>query len=247
MADRARRYEREVRRRAGVNEDAYRLLAGELPVVRAGPFAGMAYPADRLDDVDAAAAKLLGTYEREIAWVFERAIARGVTTFIDIGCADGYYAVGMPRASSVTTTFAYDLSQSARDLCAETAKASGVEGRVRIGNRCSLEVLSGLPTHGALVLCDIEGAERELLDTAVAQRLAGSVAVVEVHEDEHPGAGNQLTRAFAGTHRAVRVMQRPRTEAPELLPDWSPRARSRALGEFRGHRLHWIVFEPRVA
>jgi hypothetical protein len=243
MADRARRYEREVRRVAGVTAAAQRLLDGTHPVVQAGPFAGMAYPPHRLADVDAAAAKLLGVYEQEIAWVFERAIVGNVSNFIDIGCADGYYAVGMACASPTMTTFAYDLSSSARALCAEVATASGVGTRVRIGKRCSADVLGSLPVDRALVLCDIEGAEVELLDAVVAETLATSVVVVEVHEAARPGAGGQLQSAFAGTHEAVTVFQQPR-EVPEPLAAWPLRERSIALTEFRDPRLHWIVFEP---
>jgi hypothetical protein len=247
MADRARRYERDVRRRAGVTDAARRLLAGGDPIVQAGPFTGMAYPTGRVADIDAAVPKLLGVYESEIAWVFERAIAQNVTTFVDIGCADGYYAVGMAHASPATTTFAYDISSSARELCSATAVASRVEPRVKVGSRFTVDALASLPTAGALVLCDIEGAETDLLDANAAAALAGCVAVVEVHEDERPGTGDRLRGAFAHTHRELTIAQQPRTQPPEALAGWSARDQARALSEFRGPHLHWIVFEPRDA
>lgn len=247
MADRARRYEREVRRREGVTVAAERLLDGRAPIVQAGPFAGLRYPADRIADIDAVVAKLLGVYEREIAWVFKRALASKVPTFIDIGCADGYYAVGMAQASQATTTFAYDLSSTARELCSETAIASSAQERMRIGKRFSLETLASLPVDGALVLCDIEGGEVELLDSTAAVALAPCVVVVEVHEDTRPGAGDELQAAFALTHRAVTVRQQPRSDVPERLAGWSADERARALREFRGPRLHWIVFEPEAS
>jgi hypothetical protein len=246
MANRARRYERDLRQREGATRDAERLLAGGDPIVQAGPFAGMMYPGGRVADVDAAIPKLLGVYEQEIGWVFERGIAEQVPTFIDIGCADGYYAVGMAYASPATTTFAYDLSSSARRLCTETALASAVDGRVRIGKRFSVRALASIPVDRALLLCDIEGAEVQLLDRPAAAALAASVVVVEVHEDSFPGAGVRLMRAFADTHRALTVAQRPRPDAPQQIAGWSAYERSRALREFRGPRLHWIVFEPRA-
>jgi hypothetical protein len=246
MADRARRYERTLRRRKGVTELAERLLAGRAAIVKAGPFAGMTYPSNRIQDIDAAVAKLLGTYEQEIAWVFQRAVERQVQTFIDIGCADGYYAAGIAHASPTTTTFAYDLAPSARELCAQTAAAAGVENRVRIGKRFTVSALAALPARRALVLCDIEGGEVELLDSGAAAALRSSVVVVEVHEDERPGAGERLTQAFAGTHDAVTVRQQPRCGVPAALAEWTSDERARALSEFRGSELHWIVFEPRA-
>lgn len=246
MADRARRYERALRGRAGVTGLAERLVAGGVPVVRTGPFAGMRYPPRRLRDVDAAVAKLLGTYEREIAWVFERAIAQGVPAFVDVGCADGYYGVGMAHASPATTTYAFDLAPSARGLCAATAAFSGVAPRVRIGKRLTHDALAALPTDGALVLCDVEGAEVELLDARAARLLATAVVVVEVHEQQRPGAGERLRAAFADTHDALAVAQQPRAESPPALRGWTLEERARALHEFRDPRLHWLVLEPKA-
>jgi precorrin-6B methylase 2 len=229
-----------------VTDLAERILASSGPVVQAGPFAGMTYPADRLADVDVPVAKLLGGYEHEIAWVFERAIAMNVSTFIDIGCADGYYAVGMAHASPTTTVYAYDLASSARALCAQTASASDVTDRVRIGRRFTVDLLDSLPAEGALVLCDIEGAEVELLDARAAAALVTSVVVVEAHDDERPDASAHLREAFARTHDAVTVSQRPRQVSPAAIAGWSLREQSRALREFRGPRLHWIVFRPKA-
>jgi len=246
VANRARRYERALRQRNGVTDLAQRLVADDQPVVRAGPFAGMTYPAGRLADVDSAVAKLVGTYEREIAWVFERAIAQRISTFIDVGCADGYYAVGMAYASPTTTTFAYDLASSARELCSETAAASAVRDRVRIRKRFTVESLGCTGSGDALVLCDIEGGEVELLRCTAAVCLASSVVVVEVHEDARPGAGDRLRTAFAGTHTCATVPQQPRSEPPAPLADWPRDDRVHALSEFRGPLLHWIVFEPKA-
>jgi len=247
MANRARRYERDLRRRSGSTAAAERLLAGGLPVVQAGPFAGLTYPDDRLADIDAPSAKLLGTYEQEIAWVFERALTSNVTAFIDIGCADGYYAVGMAHASAAITTYAYDLASSARDLCAATATASEAMPRVRIGKRFTVDLLASMPTDGALVLCDIEGAEVDLFDARAAAGLARSVVVVEVHETRRPGAGRYLREVFSRTHDAVSVAQAPRREIPIQLGGWSEQDQTRAMSESRDPSLHWLVLTPRAA
>jgi precorrin-6B methylase 2 len=243
MADRDRRYERGHRERTGATQIAS-AIAGERHVLR-GPFSGMLL-SDALANVDAAAAKLLGSYEEEIADVFVRAIEDGTSTFVDVGCADGYYAVGMACAAPALTTHAFDIAASARDLCRQTAALNGVADRVEVRGRCDADELRRLDLDGALVLIDIEGAESAFLDGEVARLLARSRMVIEVHEDQAPGTGDELIARFARTHTARRVDQAPRTPSDHpALAGLSHADALLALSEHRGPRLYWLVLMPR--
>ena len=189
----------------------------------------MRLPSARLDEIDAPVAKLLGTYELELAPIFEA--ARG--PFYDIGSADGYYAVGMAiRGHQVV---AWDASASARTVCADVAKLNGV----MIDQR---ELYEGEPISDGLVLCDIEGGEADLLTAEVGARLP--TVLVEVHDDSRPGTSAQLREAFAATHTARRIDQQPR-KAPAALVDWTEEERNRSLAEFRPPAMHWLLFERR--
>jgi hypothetical protein len=231
IADRARRYERRFRHQQGVTTAAQRLIEEGGAGVRSGPFAGMLYPPNRIADVDTPSAKLLGVYEREIQRAFVDALKCGVSIFVDIGCADGYYAVGMPFASRAVTCYAFDLAASARRLCGEVARLNSVQSRVRIAGRFTAGALDGVDMDGALVLCDIEGAEGALFgDPLLLRRVHNSTVVIEVHEDAHPGMSRDLQRQFVGSHRIERVEQEPRSD--DLL-------------EFRPPLLHWLICAPR--
>src|SRR5687768_17261507 len=61
--------------------------------VLTGPFAGMKYP--YASNGSAVFPKLLGTYESEISELFRYERLKRYRTFIDIGCAEGYYLVGV--------------------------------------------------------------------------------------------------------------------------------------------------------
>lgn len=243
MADRDRRYERRYRERTGVTAVAMS-IAGDHRV-SGGPFAGMQL-GDPLAEVDVPSAKLVGSYEQEIADVFIQSIVTRVRSFVDVGCADGYYAVGMAVASPSTTTYAFDLAASARRICRETAEANGVAARVQIGGRCGASALRKLPLEGALVLLDIEGAEVAFLDAEVAELLTSSQIVVEVHEDNVPGAGETLTKRFSATHVARAVAQAPRDPSDyERLAGLPAEQAHLAVAEHRGPALHWLVLTPR--
>ncbi len=245
MADRARRYERRYRERIGATALA-EMIADDRRV-EGGPFAGMLIPGP-LAEVDAAAAKLIGSYEEEISDVFAGALSDGTGCFVDVGCADGYYAVGMAYASRSITTFAFDLSASARQVCRRTATANTIADRVRIGGRCDAAALRGLPLEAALVLVDIEGAELDFFGRDVVALLARSRVVVEVHEQAIPGAGATLADRFAYTHHNRIVRQTPR--APSRYPRLGGMSHDRAqlaLSEHRSSDLYWLVLTPHSA
>jgi len=241
MADRARRYERARREQAGVTGIAREMVSAGRAEVQAGPFRGLRYPPERIAEVDAPVAKLLGIYEQELYPVFAAELAREtLTTFIDIGCADGYYAVGMPVAQRALTSRAFDIAGSARDLCAEVARLNGVADRVRIARRFSADSLAALDGAGSgmLVLCDVEGAEAELLQERLIARLTAATVVVEVHEHARPGLSGTLRGRFRATHEVTRIDQQSRT-APGVAPV--------AVSEFRPAELHWLVCRPAEA
>ncbi|MFM7443721.1 MAG: hypothetical protein ACKO2N_07380, partial [Tabrizicola sp.] len=91
------------------------LAAREGTGVLDGPFKGMAYPVRAAEG--ARAARLLGVYEASLEPVIETIIARPYATVVDIGCAEGYYAVGLARRMGHTQVLAQDVSDEAQALC----------------------------------------------------------------------------------------------------------------------------------
>jgi hypothetical protein len=247
MADKARRHEARRRREWAVIDLAERLIEADHATVSDGPFRGLAYPVALLPRIDAPVAKLVGAYECEIDWIFRAAIARGVGTFIDVGSADGYYAVGMALASPRTVTHAFELSGEARSLCAQVARANGVGARVRQARRFGLQSLDALDLTDALLLCDVEGAEAELFQPALVARLARAQVVVEVHEFARPGTGARLSALFAASHEESIVFPGPRpADDHPRLRGWSEAERAVALHEPRDVPTFWALYTPRA-
>jgi hypothetical protein len=240
MAERARRHEQRLRDQWGVTELGLKLRP---PTVRNGPFAGLTYPGDRIAEVDAPVAKLLGTYEQELQGIFSAALDRGAQAFIDIGCADGYYAVGMAREGA--TTWAWDIARSARRLCREVATLNGCADAVRVGKRFSVSSLDDIPTENALLLCDIEGAERELMSPPLVKRLSDAHVVIEAHEAAAPGVEAYLRGLFAESHSCRVIHEQPRDpDAHPETSDWTAEERRSAVNERRGVPATWLYFTP---
>jgi hypothetical protein len=236
MAGRARRYERSFRERHGVTAAAETLTDGDTARVRHGLFEGMAYPTARLAEVDAPVAKLLGTYEHEIHYAFANALARGLVTFIDIGSAYGYFAMGLPYREPDLVSYAFDIARSARNLCSDVSRLNAVAARVRIAGRFTKASLDAVDPAGALLLCDIEGAERWLFGPDLVARLNETSVIIEVHEHSDLGLSEALRRKFETTHTVTTVSQQTR-HAAYGFP-------ATAFKEFRPPELHWLVCEP---
>jgi len=61
--------------------------------------------------------KILGCYEAEITPAVEEAISRNYRTMLDVGCAEGYYAVGLARGVPGSVVYA-GVDEKCRSLCA---------------------------------------------------------------------------------------------------------------------------------
>jgi len=104
--------------------------------------------------------KLLGTYEQEMASVLVDK-AKNVESFLDIGCAEGYYVAGIaakyPRVKSIGVDIDFNSTVLTSILC----KINDVEGATFVTQdlACSLNELSG----NVLVLVDVDGDEIETI------------------------------------------------------------------------------------
>jgi SAM-dependent methyltransferase len=220
------------------------LVGRGMTSVAGGPFAGMDYSVQASEG--GRAPRLLGSYEASLHPVIETVIARAYPQVLDIGCAEGYYAVGLARRMPKATVHARDTNPAARALCATLARANGVEGRVVIGAEVTHADLDLCAEARTFILCDIEGGEGQLLDPALAPGLKSADILVEVHEGMQPGLLATLSDRFAPTHRVLRI---DRSLRADLLPDWaeslSDLDRLLLLWEWRATPTPWLWMECR--
>ncbi len=219
-------------------------LAGQGNTVLAGPFAGMDYSVRAAEG--ARVPRLIGSYEASLEPVIETIAARPYEAVIDIGCAEGYYAVGLARRMPQARVLARDISDQAQRLCRKLAEANGVSGRVEVGGLWTHTDFALCDTARSVILCDIEGAEDELLDPVAAPGLTRADILVEVHEGMQPGLLARLTDRFAPTHVVTRI---DRSLRPDRLPAWAERLsdldRLLFLWEWRASPTPWLWMEAR--
>ena len=219
--------------------------------VLAGPFSGMRFSWEAWDaNFTLPIPKFLGTYELELHGVFERVIASRPERIIDIGAAEGYYAVGFALRVPGADIVAFEELEGGRKMTARLAELNGVAGRVRALGRCDPDDLANVMQTGdrTFVLTDVEGFERTLLDPDAIPALRRASILVEAHDCYSPGVREELVRRFSKTHRIERIESRVPSVADIRCIGFLRKhyIKYNALG-WMGERLYpltWLFMEP---
>jgi hypothetical protein len=216
------------------------------PNVLDGPFAGLRFSPQTFERH--VVPKLLGHYERELHPAWREIIQTSYTSILDVGCAEGYYAVGLARQMPSTPIYAFDTDAWARSTTRQMANINSV-GNVTVQGACTPQWLSRNLLPGSFVLCDCEGYEKDLLDPGRVPVLRDCDLLVELHEKISPGVTAALKARFSGTHRLV-VIDSDQCDAASgenggllfssPLSGFSAQERRLAVSEFRDAGQQWL-------
>lgn len=169
-------------RRKQVSKALFSRMGG---VVRKGPFAGLRLSGHGNTSAGTLGAKLVGLYEQE---VLREIVDRGpYSSVINIGSADGYFPVGLLVSGLAKSAICYEITEQGRAEIRRNAELNGVGASVTLrggADEASIREIAGIGVDPAssLVLCDIEGAEFEVLSGDFLETLRGATLIVELHD-----------------------------------------------------------------
>ena len=219
------------------------IIARHGPVVLNGPFAGMRFRSEAAEGC--LAAKLLGCYEAQLHPFLLEAAAASYDDIVDIGCAEGYYAVGLARLARGSRIHAHDTNPGAQAACRDLAELNAVADRVAVGGVFHGDDFARFADGRTLVIIDIEGAEDALLRPDLHPALARMSVLVECHDVFRPGLCEALAARFRATHAVRRIDQ---VLTPPTLPSWFERTthldQVLAMWEWRSGPTPWLVMTP---
>lgn len=213
-----------------------------------GPFAGM-----RLTDAvswsdNDVVAKSLGCYEAELHRPLAALLARAPDVVVNVGCAEGYYAVGLARRLPEARVLAFDIAPEAQGVCALAARLNAVAARVDIGGRCSADRFAEIVSvaERPLALIDCEGDELALIAERNLPALARCDLIVECHDFIVPEISSTLFARLAPSHDLEIVGEAARN--PNGLPFMRSLCsfdRWLAVCEFRPEAMNWLIATAR--
>ncbi len=222
-----------------------RMFPEGTPYVMNGPFQGMKYIATA--NGSQLLPKILGSYEEPIhEWIREKVLCEHYETIIDVGCAEGYYAVGFALASPNSKIIAFDIDTSALANAKELAVINNVNHRIEFLKSFEASVISS--EFGAkkekkiLIFMDVEGAELGLLDSKKNISLLSCDILVELHDCFIPNLSERVIRFFSETHKIEIVFDYPWREGEYKNFEYSLSEEDYAfcLNEVRPKGMRWM-------
>lgn len=198
--------------------------------------------------------KLLGTYEMELSAIIEELGRQPFDTIIDVGAAEGYYAVGLALKVPRARVIAFEEKAAGRQLISELAAKNGAAGRIEILGACTETSLAEMMRAGdnTLIVMDVEGAEAKLLDPVSAPPLRHATILLELHQFAVPNLSDLIEGRFGKSHRIQEIRCVPRTLAdfPLAIPHlmrlfWSD-ALLDAISEKRHPDSTWWLMTPLI-
>jgi len=212
-----------------------------------GPFRSVVYtPATK---GDFCAHVLLGTYEQELHDVLHEICGRNYETIIDIGVSEGYYLCGLALRSRAKRVVGFELDVRKHRGIKQLAQANGVEQRIELLGMCDAEGLARVLQNSGrtLIICDVDGAETEILDPKAVPLLSHVDILVETHDLLRPGITECLGHRFGESHCIEQIDSQRRSERdlPTSVSLSGELARN-AMDEFRGGQQSWLWMQSKA-
>lgn len=229
-------------------QNEIKTLSPELTVLN-GPFKGMRYPEFKSIG-SALAPKVLGSYERELHQVLEKICLIDYSEIVDVGCAEGYYAVGLAMRIPTAKVFAFDTNKDAINLCQQMAQLNNVADRLITDSFCDAGGLQSIPfTKRALIISDCEGYEKDLFTKEVVPILATHDLLIELHDFMDIEISSVIRQRFEATHSITKIQSidditKAQTYNYNELSRYSLKERRILLAENRPHIMEWFYMTP---
>ena len=211
-------------------------------------FAGMVLPKRASWGDGDVLPKLLGCYEAELHPVIDEIVAAAPDLIVNVGAAEGFYAVGMGRLLPAAFVHAFDTEAKSQDICREAAGLNYIGSRISVTGQCTSDLLQAIVPRGRtpVVICDCEGYEKTLIDPRRVPALRTAMLVVECHDFLDASITQTLVDRLSETHTLTGIREGARD--PNTMPflqGLDSLDRWLAVCEYRPTMMHWLVARPK--
>jgi hypothetical protein len=230
-----------------ISLETYDLCNGK---VSQGLFEGLKLNRDTWWGKSDLGSQCLGFYEKDI---LDFIAAHGpFDTFLDIGAADGYYAIGMLHSQMTKRTICFEVSEKGQLAIKENWLINNSPGELEIhgeANEGSISTIASKVSSKSLVLIDIEGFEFSLLTPQVISLLKKCEVIIEIHHwvEDFPLKYKNLLKNLDLHFKVKKIKYSDRnTQSNPLLRGYTDDNRLLVTSERRPCLMRFLHLAPRL-
>ena len=215
--------------------------------VQEGPFKGMIISEDQFWGPGDKASKILGLYEKEIQNLINQIQEKNnFPTFIDIGGADGFFAVGSVKNNLFKNCEVFEISKRGRQSIEESAIKNNVADLISIKSEANEKTLSSIENiNNSVILCDIEGGEYDLFSENLIKNMHPSNVIIEIHKNPDISL-KEFEDKFKNLFSINKITQGPRSlKGFGELKNFNDNNRSLLTSEGRSYIQEWWHLSPK--
>lgn len=213
--------------------------------VKYGLFKGMRYA--QLESFGSALMpKLLGSYEAVLHPKIYDFLQTQYVRIINIGCGEGYYAVGLALLFKNIPVEAYDIHIRATELTKENAKINCVIDLVTVKNiSFTFADQNKLSEQRTFIICDIEGGEFDLFNADNVKNFEKSDLIIELHDFIDARIKPHIIQVFSPTHHIEIIQENTLADLNQypFLKKTTLEKAIRITNEHRPCRMEWAIIK----
>jgi hypothetical protein len=209
----------------------YQLSGGK---VFAGIFAAMKLP--NIPAVTKRPNIIVGSYESDIHQALLDAVLWKPEQVINIGSAEGYFAVGLARLlKDQIPVYAFEIEQRHWENLSAFAEVNKIRNSIRQKGLCTIDELNAINPSKAFVLIDCEGCEVNLLDPVAVPSLKTAFIICELHDFIDPTITPSLVERFSESHNIDIIYEKEKITSAFRILEHLPKQDDKELSiaEFR--------------
>lgn len=220
------------------------------PIVQSGIFKNLRYP--KIYSYGSVIfPKLMGIYEKQLHKPINELKKNNYETVINIGAAEGYYAIGMALYFPKSKVVAIDQNIDALNFLKEMSITNKTQDRVKIINGDAKIFLEKIdPNQSYLVVCDCEGCEYDIFSEKNIENLKRSDLIIEMHYSEEYSKfikqKNSFLEKFKKYHdHEIVKHEDTRLEDLKDLENITIKHAKKLANEVRAKNAEWIIFKSK--
>lgn len=166
-----------------------------------GPFKGLKF-SSTASLASSSYAKLLGSYESEIHPFINNVLQKKYGMVINIGCDDGYYALGFAKFMPGTPVKAYDINKAALMKAGDLSVENELQHQISFLGGFFNSDIEKLDEHlKTLFIVDCEGEEISIFTKLNVHKLINADLIIELHINLYPELEDYFRDIFTATHQ----------------------------------------------